>query len=271
MRGQQLSEIVRRHAGEELTVRYVSEKHIDQLAGSIVILTRSFLRDAQPDELVRLRKANNIVCVDNVDHEAKPELHDGVDVYIASSLAQYVHYSRKHADKHVHLITHHTDPLIDGIRGQTSYCNIGYFGELVNARYVQELGGLVNFVQTNNAKAPGKDWIGSLKFCNVHYAVRSKRRVYPLRPFTKGFTAAQCHSNLIVSPRESDAVDYLTSDYPYLLQSESLASVTGMIHYAIESFGGPDWQRGLDIMASVRERCSQQQIVREVKDLVASC
>ena len=70
---------------------------------------------------------------------------------------------------------------------------------------------------------------------------------------------------------ESDARYYLGSDYPYILTDSTLDSVLQMIDYAKESFGGAEWRRGLDVMESVRQRCSATQIESEIRALLARC
>src|ERR1700687_3543517 len=94
--------------------------------------------------LASLKDRGNIVCADYVDDPARA-LHECLDGYIAASIAQFIHYSKRYADKLVHLITHHSDPRLNGIRGPEEYCNIGYFGEIANARHASELRGIIDF------------------------------------------------------------------------------------------------------------------------------
>jgi hypothetical protein len=88
------------------------------------------------------------------------------------------------------------------------------------------------------------------------------------KPFLKGFTAAHCRANIIVPKGESDAIYYLSSDYPYLLADESLTSVLDMIERTKASFGGEEWRRGLEIMETVRQRSSPEQIGSEIEALI---
>jgi hypothetical protein len=102
----------------------------------------------------------------------------------------------------------------------------------------------------------------------VHYAVRNRRPIDGFKPFLKGFTAAHCRSNIIVPRSEGDAIYYLTSDYPYLLEDESLNSVSYMIARVRASFGSDEWRRGLEIMDSVRRRSSPDQVAGELEALI---
>jgi tetratricopeptide (TPR) repeat protein len=269
MRGHQLSEIARLSL-TSMEVNYVDEYHLGSQSDSILILTKGFLKEACVDELAGLKERGNIICADYVDDPGRPELHECLDVYIAASITQFIHYSRHYADKLVHLITHHSDPRLEGIRGPQDYCNIGFFGEIVNARYAHELQGIIDFSLTNTQVLEA-GWIPKLRHCNVHYAVREPGSAEGFKPFLKGFTAAQCHSNIIVPKDESDARYYLGSDYPYILTDAALESVLEMIDRVKESFGGAEWRRGLDVMESVRRRCDATQIETEIKALLTRC
>jgi len=277
MRGEQLSTMVRRHAGDRLDVSYLDESTIGSVKDSVIFTTRSFLADANADELNAIRRRNNVICVDYLDWPARPELHQVVDVYIASSIKQMEFYRSKYPKKKVHHITHHADPEIRGVRGPASFCNIGYFGEVANAKHRMELQGFVGFVQTNNSEYGRRDWLHMLPHYNVHYSVRDW--TFPTRgpkpgafkPFTKGFNAARCRANMIVPAGESDAEYYLGSDYPYLLRDDSLESVRSMVELVKDSFRGPDWFNGLEIMAELRRTSSPAKIVQEVETLVRDC
>lgn len=269
MRGEQLSEMARLRL-DDVEVSYIDESELSAKSESVLILTKGFLKGASLDDLAELKRRGNIICADYVDDKARSELHDCIDVYVAASMAQFVCYSKEYADKLVHLITHHADPRLDGTKGPEDRCNIGYFGEIANACYSVELQGIVDFCHTNTRVADAT-WIPKLRDCNVHYSVRRRREIDGFKPFLKGFTAAQCRSNIIVPRDESDARYYLGADYPFILKDESLTSVLEMIEHVKASFGGPEWRRGLEIMKSVRQRCNTAQIAGELQALLARC
>lgn len=106
---------------------------------------------------------------------------------------------------------------------------------------------------------------------NFHYAVRPSpeptlRR--PYKPFTKGVTAAACQSNVLVNKQVDDAIELLTPDYPYLVESNANAQVEEGFEKAREEFGGPEWRRGLEIMQAVRERVSGPAQARQFVDIM---
>ena len=269
MRGRQLSEIAKACLANSV-VNCVDEYRLGEQTNSILILTKGFLKGACVDELAGLKERGNVVCADYVDDPERDELDDCIDVYIASSITQFLHYSNLYTDKLVHLVTHHTDPRLKDIKGPRDYCSIGYFGEIENAAYAAELQGVIDFCLTNT-QVLDASWVPRLRHCNVHYAVRKPNSTVGFKPFLKGFTAAQCNSNIIVPRDESDARYYLGSDYPYILKDGSLSSVLEMIDYAKESFGTAEWHRGLEIMKSLRKRCGPAQIQSEIKALIARC
>lgn len=267
MRGRQLSDLAR-EAVEDWRIDYVDNDVAAGISDTVMIVTRSFLKAATADELAAFRQRGNIVCVDNVDHAARDTLHDQVDVYIASSMVQFIEYQKIYPAHEVHLITHHADPEIGDFTVPSDQARFGYFGELVNAAHQDELTGRVDFHQTNNEVVPDRSWLAQLPRYNVHYAVRQTRRGDIFKPFTKGFTAARCGANIIVEAREGDARYYVGNDYPFLLRDSSADAVREMIDYVADSFGGPEWNRGLDIMRSVRQRSSREHIGAELRAML---
>ena len=267
MRGYQLADIARQHLDGKAEIEVVNEKRVSEQRNAILVLTKGFLKEATLDDLAQLKQQGNIVCADYVDDPERNSLHEAIDVYIAASIRQYIHCSELYPDKSVHLVSHHADPRLSGMEGPKSYCNIGYFGEIVNARYASELQGKIDFCLVNT-KFADSGWIPRLGHCNVHYAVRNRRPIDGLKPFLKGFTAAHCHSNIIVPKLEGDAIYYLSADYPYLLEDESFQSVLEMIARVKASFGSEEWHRGLEIMESVRRRSSPEQIGSELEMLI---
>ena len=59
-----------------------------------------------------------------------------------------------------------------------------------------------------------------------------------------------------------------STTHPYALEDDSLRSVAIMLDRIVESFGGPEWKLGLEIMSSVRARCAPRHIAGELRELV---
>lgn len=271
MRGHQLSEMARRHIGDQVEIAYVDEVGVVDVKDSVIFATRGFLADATTGELQSLRDAGNVICADYLDHPIRPELNVAIDAYVASSLNQGQWYRTQLPGKDVHYVPHHADPDIGDPPPALPECRIGYFGELGNALHREHLADDVDFVRT---RLVDRSWLASLQSYNVHYCVREWRHPSPVRepssfkPFTKGFNAAACNANMIVPSDESDASFILGLDYPYLLTDTSLEAVRLMIAFVKESFGGPDWQRGLDAMAEARRVSSPEFIANKLLEMV---
>lgn len=266
MRGYQLSQIAANRYDQDCSVNYFNESSLSNVFDSIVILTKGFLKKATLEEIDVLKSNNNVVCVDFVDDPERLDIVNSVDVLIASSISQLLHYKLTYRDKLSHMITHHTDPDILINNDRLKRPSVGYFGELVNAKWKDELKGKVSFILTNT-KTRTKEWIPELNNYNCHYAVRNRREIDGFKPFLKGYTAAHCNSIIIVPKFEGDARYYLTSDYPYLLKDDSLESVIEKLEIFYDGFGSKEHIFAKDIMDSVRVRSSINAIFLEIENL----
>ena len=87
----------------------------------------------------------------------------------------------------------------------------------------------------------------------------------------KGFVAAHCNANIIVQRNESDALYYLGSDYPFLIDGNATGSeVLNMLRRVKESYGDADWKHGLDIMCEIKERTSNAFVLNEFLHVIES-
>ena len=274
MRGLQLSSLARQGLQDTCIVEYAALADIKECVGHTLFLTPSVIRHATFEELDRLRRRRNTLCLDFLDYPPSDQLIDERDVLISSSIRQHELLRIRYPKNISHMITHHVDPEIDYTFRNFTEARIGYFGELGNARYNSELRDSIDFHQTNNSENPDRSWLSLLPNYNCHYSVREYRFPFPnpppdaFKPFTKGFTAARCASNLIVDRDESDALFYLGSDYPYLLDNNELPTVKRALAFVKESFGSSDWKRGLEAMREVRSKSSENHIQGEIADLL---
>ncbi|AXT39012.1 DUF616 domain-containing protein [Alteromonas sp. BL110] len=268
MRGYQLSEIIAKEV-DSLSVNYVNEEYLSSIKNALVVITKGFLKKATKDEISLLKENGNIIAFDFVDDPPREQLVAICDVLIASSIQQLLYYKKYFPSKLSHMITHHTDPEIPNLPYKTDKSSIGYFGELVNAKWRDDIPDKVGFVLTNT-KTRTKEWISELANYNCHYAVRNRREIDGFKPFLKGFTAAHCNSAIIIPKSEGDARFYLTSDYPYLCETDELDDVLATIEHYHASFGSSEHRFAMDIMRSVKYRSTPQYISREFKKLLSS-
>lgn len=262
MRGLQLSQLLRDNISDRFDVSFVSRK--EAVADSIVVLTKGSTIRIAPEELEDLKKKNIGVVADFVDGEIRRDLLGSIDVVWAASISALRHALLEPKFPAVDLVTHHVDPRLPDPIGRRIF-SAAYVGEPVNAVWSDDISSLVDLLYVNT-KTANDDWLQRVGDFPLHYAIRpaptSKGCIY--KPFLKGFTAAHCNANIVVSRDEGDAVSYLGEDYPYLTDGRSVEDALRGLEYARESFGSCEWERGLQVMREVRERSSKKYIVNEV-------
>ena len=262
MRTDQLVGIVRQHIDDGTEYFVEDETSILSVSDCVLWLTKGFLKRAKAEFIAQLKAKRNILCADYVDDPERAELQEFIDIYVAASIRQLLHFNSAMPGKPACLVSHHSDPRIAGVRSQGASYKVGYFGELTNARHRDELAATVDFIPVNT-REPDEAWMGRLADYSLHYAIRQPQPFDGFKPFLKGFTAAACGAAIVVPLGESDAQYYLGREYPFVLQDESLSSVQEMLKFAAASFGGPEWRFAQTIMDSVRDRSSAEHVAGE--------
>lgn len=269
MRGQQLSKIV----GDSFKGRIdVSYSRFPVYRNSILFLTKGFLKRSKPEELYGLKKQGNVLLFDFVDGKAKKDIVEFADVLVASSIGAYTLYKQVYPHIRSHLITHHVDPRLLALTPiKHDVFRAGYFGESLNTVSDDVLRELVTFFHVDTSSQNDNDWFTRVPDFNFHYAIRKTRYMDGSKPFLKGFVASYFNANILVQRSNTEALQYLGGDYPYIvdenLDAEGLAIEVAR---ARDSFGGPDWERGLEIMGRVKERCSNEFVLNEFSRLIES-
>ncbi|MEO7222489.1 MAG: hypothetical protein ABIY37_08455 [Devosia sp.] len=268
LRSTQLSQIVQgRLEGQGYDVACGAE---DQPSDAILILSKGYLVDVSPNEIVKHQKRRNLLIADFVDWRPRPEIIELMDGLIASSHQQLAYFRTAFPSKASHLVTHNIDQRIGPIYPATDRLRVGYFGELFNARHHEELarGGSINFVQTET-RAETPTWLTELPRHNCHYLLRSFQPWDGFKPFLKGFTAAHCGAPVIADPIEGDTPFYLPSDYPfYVPRPGTAAEVVHQVRKIEAAFGSPQWKYALEVMREVQARSAPQVIAREFSGMI---
>ena len=247
---------------------------------AVFILLKHVVYRMSPEELAQLREKAIAVGVDHLD--AEPSRLDLMqyDFHISASEAgrrgletmlaeDCPEHSRRPAVEVLYLSY---DRRLEGIRPPpVNQFSAVYLGAPDNAAIPDALSDDIRVmpVWRNNEMEQA---VQALSSFNFHYNVRSEfpaltlRRTY--KPFIKGITAAACRSNILVNRQVDDAVEFLTPDYPYLVDSPSSGHVEEAFRKAKEEFGSPEWHRGLEIIRSIRERVSGQAQARQFAGIV---
>ncbi|HEY5411553.1 MAG TPA: hypothetical protein VIJ94_12585, partial [Caulobacteraceae bacterium] len=108
LRARQLSAIARKFLdGQGVTARTSSKPRT--ACGAVVVLNKSFLALASPEQVLALKARANAVLADFVDHPADPDLCRVVDGFLASSYAQERSLKEAFPDKPTFRVLHHAD------------------------------------------------------------------------------------------------------------------------------------------------------------------
>jgi len=265
MRGKQLVDIINSQAGklQALFTRNLNIKN------KCVFLTKGLLKKITIKEISKLKKNNYFVAADYVDILPRDDLHDYIDIYVASSILGFRKLIRKKKDKWVFLLTHHADPRIQVTKIPMDKLRTGYFGELVNTLHHEDLSDLIDF-HGIDTRTSSSEWLDEISNYNLHYAVRNVRKLDYAKPFLKGFTAARCGANILVDRYEGDAMYYLPPDYPFFIDNNSETHIRDTLNNINNGFGLQDWAYGLEAMKNVRRRCSNDYIYNELSSFIDS-
>ena len=95
LRGHQLADLAKQRLAGKVEIGIANETHLAEQRDSILVLTKGFLKNATPEEIAQLKLRGNIICADYVDDPEREDLREAIDVYIAASIRQYVHYSER--------------------------------------------------------------------------------------------------------------------------------------------------------------------------------
>lgn len=271
LRGRQLHELVSpllRNRGIESSVALDLE-----ISDALVLLNKNVILGAAPDLIERLKHRRNIVVADPLDGVVSEEILRAADALISSSHVQSEYFRRTFPDKPCFYVGHHVDIRIgpiEPLHGET--LSIGYFGELHNTLYSEELCSRIDFHRTNTSDSSDVSWMAQLKNYNAHYGMRLRQPYDGYKPFTKGFIAAHCGCPIIVSADDREAMLHLTNDYPFAAKDSSLTAVLAVIADMSASFMGPRWRTALEIMSHVKAHSSREttanQLLRAIESLI---
>jgi hypothetical protein len=236
---------------------------------AVIILSKAMIQHIDADALALLKRQNIAILADWIDTPLRTPHLDLIDVHLAASRASKRYLEAQMPGACVVNLTHHADPRL----GQQRYAPLDqfssvYLGHPENVPDFDELHDAITFL-TATTGAEFQEVLTQLPEHNFHYNVRGDRQPAGVfKPFTKGFTAAACRSNILVPRDVDDAVDFLGDDYPYLIADREVGTVCTALEFARESFGGPEWARGLEVMQDVARRSSPGHIAGELRGIL---
>ncbi len=286
MRCDQLCDIANAHLGDRYTFelavlpkqnqnRRISRTLANMNDAIVILLKRAHATfgDGHADIL---RNAARAVLIDHVDATFDARALDVADVHIAASI-DGLNGMKRVASKiapgrsvEFALLPHHADPRVVWMdRSADAEIRIGYFGLMDHAVIPESLSDILVVPQYGVGDALAGIF-QAMKDVNVHHAVRPDKAFRnSWKPFTKGINAAASGANVLVQRGVDDAVSLLGDEYPYLIDDASEAAIAEGVQRLERSVGSPEWQRGLEVMAALRERTSAPRIASDLDEILS--
>ena len=267
MRSYQLSDIIRQSGVLRGADIYVSQAGM--FRDSVLVLNKNAMETVCAEQLNQLRKFGNVLIADPLDGSFEPEFLSLFDAVLVASYTQLSRYTQwLHIP--VAYVGHHVDTRIGEVHTpQASLC-MGYFGELVHAKFIDELAGHVRFVATDTRKSQDTSWMAQLAKANAHYCIRPKGPETIFKPFTKGFIASRCGAPVLLDAADSEARYFLPQDYPYFTSAHSATEVKEAILRMADDFGSSVWRAAVDMMRQMSQQCSKANIARQFHQVITT-
>ncbi|MCV2881996.1 hypothetical protein [Actibacterium sp. XHP0104] len=237
---------------------------VQGINGAVVVLVKALIQHLDPEAMDHLKAHNRAILADWIDKALRSPHTDQIDIHIASSRAQEQALRNRFPQAEIRHVTHHADPRLMGQSfGALADLRCCYLGRRENAPELPGAEGRIDWLDAQTSQG-FEDLLGRLPNYNLHLAARAEPadpRIH--KPFTKGFTAALCRSNILVPRDVPDAVHYLGADYPFLLDDDRPETVMQGLSRAAEAFGSPEWHRGLAVMAQIMRLSSPSHVMGE--------
>ncbi len=241
----------------------------DDVRGAVVIFLKRAWKVLDKDHLANWRDAARALAIDYVDARTTPQPGVEIDVHIAASAALERHLKAAHPGARVMRLDHHADPgLAPSPSGDR--LRLCYFGRETNRTLPDSLKHRVETPDYDGLRI-GADIQHAMMQANMHYALRDmagEATRTSFKPFTKGFNAAACGSLVLVNADVDDAVDWLGSEYPFLIPDCKTDTIAAAIDSAETMFGTPQWDDSLQVMERLRARISPKQITSQLENIL---
>lgn len=283
MRSVQLKQVIGAHLPENIDLGVIAyePRHRTQFwlwlarqKPAIFIILKNAAYAMPPEVLDWLRAKAIAVGVDHIDGDLSRIDLAPYDFHISASHAgqSALHAIPSLSRAYSGCLLHHADPRLARLSfAATPAFQALYLGLPENALLPDSLSPEVS-VMPIRTTSDMQSHLPRLPQFNFHFAVRPTSDAQTLlrayKPFTKGFTAASCHSNILINRDVDDAVHFLGEDYPYLVASPALADVIAGFERAREGFGSPEWLAALDRMRAMQAAVSPKALARQFQTII---
>lgn len=286
MRAHQLSQMIGPHLPETIVRLQAFSRHelLQTLwarivpKSSLIFATKGVVRILCPEAVHILHKRGCALLADVVDLPSVdlPGPEVGIDCFVSPSLGGIARL-QSHIDSRwgggpkplVAPVLHNADQRLYGRKIRTlNASRTVYWGDVRNCVKTSKIAQDVTFLDGANASGFVNTLEQILDY-NVHYAVRpTDPEDWRIKPFTKGVNAAVLGAIVMADRAVPDAIDFLGSDYPFLIPSNSEAEVLDGLRHLRESFGGAEWQLAQSRCRDMAERVSPMALAAQITHIM---
>lgn len=213
-----------------------------------------FVKSASPEFVSQAKDQGCKIVFDPIDTFSYPERlvwqewYKDIDTVIAYNKFQANAYKRWFND--VVVIPHQWDVRITKPCPQDEF-RPGYIGYSFNLPKEILKSGI------GIESAPEK-MLSALSRFNCHVSIRDGLQA-KMKPATKVVSAAAVGA-VIITTKDESALELLPNDYPYWVGT--VKYFQDVLENAAGDFGGPTWNRALEMMAEVKEKTSVKEIAK---------
>lgn len=250
---------------DSLEILFFEGDFNEVVQGALVVFSSEHYSDVCISNVERTKDNGNLIAFDFIDSNINESYVELCNVLIASSIGQLLSFKKIYPEKQSHLVSYFTGLDAENI-ALFKFFKRSYEGVVkFNVKWKNELSDIVKLVSTENLTT---ELHHNGTYC--HYGVREDYSDGTNIPFIEGFLSAHAQVPIIVPKSYSDARFYLTSDYPYLCNSDSLDDVKETVEYVVSSKGTSTFNQAQEIMQSVQFRSSPEYVAREFLSLIKS-
>ena len=224
------------------------------------------------DILKTVKQNNNTIIFDVLDlYDAEkndlPDLinlgyMEFIDILIVNNYFMRKKYYK--LNKPIYIIPHHYDERLSKYPNPPKCEKLQFIfnGELglykKNCLYIEKLKDKYNILICTNFI----EFIQKYNKKNYCYLSIRKENSYEYnnRPLMKLAHAAGTDSNIIIT-KDKSVIDFIDSDYPYLLKDSKLETVEKMMLYVKQTFNTDIWWKGRSMMSELKNRLNINTIV----------
>lgn len=284
MRSAQLARAIESNYGNEyqVSVSSLPKTSYDKLiwaarqpSHSLLFFTKTTIQKFSQKLLDFLHLKGIVTCLDYVDMDLsiskkyRPRFHISASIQGEIILSELLANSGQ--DKNVRLVHHMADErLVDFCPKKQDNVRAVYFGNPGNTILTEKIRQQIVALDAGT-DVRFQENMNQLKDFNLHYCIRrpvdNKGQIIA-KPFTKGFTAAYCHSPVIIDRSEFDAIQLLGSDYPFVVDDISEGTILSKIDEVKKSFGERSWCEAQRRVERLKEVCSPKHVSDQILSLL---